>query len=330
MTATMAPPEASEKGTSRKLPRPPRLQRKNSRPTRPTRPTTRPVRAGEAEEALSLASSAFTVIALVCGWMLLQMLLLGGVAEQRSQDLLYSTYREQLAAATAPTGALDYKGDPLEPGAPVALLTIPALDLTQVVVSGTSSGDLLDGPGHMRTTSLPGQAGVSVVMGRARTYGGPFGDLGALVPGDHITVQNAQGEVDYTVQDVRQAGDPLPQPLSGKESRLTLVSATGSGFLSGLRAGDAMYVDAVTTKAFPAGPLAGSALPESEQAMAGETAALPVLVLLLAVLALVVLAVSAALRRFRAPLVWVTAMPFVIALAWATTDQVVRLLPNLM
>jgi sortase A len=46
------------------------------------------------------------------------------------------------------------------------------------VVEGTASSDLLDGPGHLRSTVLPGQVGTSVVMGRAKTYGAPFGAIG--------------------------------------------------------------------------------------------------------------------------------------------------------
>ncbi|MGZ4446293.1 MAG: sortase [Nocardioides sp.] len=291
---------------------------------------TRPIRAGGADEAVSLASSALTVVAIICAWMLLQLLVLGAVVEDRSQSLLYTTFRQQLAAGTAPTGALDVDGNPLAPGSPVALLTIPTLGVSQVVVSGTSSGDLLAGPGHLRTTPLPGQAGVSVVMGRGATYGAPFRDLAELAPGATIDVQNAQGRVVYTVEDVRHAGDPVPAALTGRQARLTLVSAQGRGSLAALRPQEAVFVDAVTTRPVPTGPVAGGALPASELPMARDSGALPMLVLLLAGVALLVLGTSAATRRFRGALVWVLATPCVIALAWATTDQVVRLLPNLM
>lgn len=274
-------------------------------------------------------SSACMVLALVCGWVLLQVLVLGGVSQDRSQELLYGQFRGQLAAATAPTGALDYQGKPVQPGAPVALLSIPSLDLQQVVVSGTASGDLLAGPGHLRNTPLPGQAGVSVVMGRQSTYGAPFRHLAELVPGAKIVVRNAQGEVTYQVKGVRRAGDPLPAAPTGSGGLLTLVTAEGHGALGALRAGSVLYVDAVTDQALPVGALAG-AVPSSEQAMARDTAALPVLVLVLAGLVALVLAVSVAHRRFRGVLVWVFAAPAAIALAWSATDQVVRLLPNLM
>ena len=64
-------------------------------------------------------------------------------------------------------------GRPSPVGEPVALLSIPRLGISQVVVEGTASGDTLAGPGHLRDTVLPGQVGTSVVYGRAATYGAP-------------------------------------------------------------------------------------------------------------------------------------------------------------
>jgi sortase A len=199
-----------------------------------------------------------------------------------------------------------------------------------VVVSGTAPSDLLAGPGHKRDTPLPGQQGISVVMGRGSTYGAPFRHLGDLVPGDTIAVQNAQGEVTYTVDDVRRAGDPIPAAPTGSQGRLIMASSEGSGPLSALSPHTAVYVDATTPKAFPDGPLPGSQVPATELPMARDTTNLTTLVLLLGGLVLLVWAISAATRHFRAALVWVFATPCVIAVAWAVTDQVMRLLPNLM
>ncbi len=154
-------------------------------PARPQPPHGRPIRPGEAAETLYLFSSACTIVALICLWMLLQMIVLGRFSEARAQHLLYTEYRSELATETAPTGALDYDGKPVVAGSPVALMSIPAIGLHDVVVvDGTTSGNLLDGPGHLRTTPLPGNVGTSLVMGRSTTYGAPFGEITSLVPGD--------------------------------------------------------------------------------------------------------------------------------------------------
>jgi sortase A len=262
--------------------------------------------------------------------MLLQMLVLGGISEARDQHLLYQEYRTQLATETAPSGALDYNGKPVLEGSPVALMTIPVLGLSDVVVDGTASGDLLRGPGHLRTTPLPGNVGTSLVMGRSTTYGAPFAHITSLRPGDEISVLGAQGAVRYTVKDVRRAGDPIPaSPTGSSAGRLILATSDGSGSLSVLRPRDVVYVDADTSHAFPSGPVYPS-VPDSEKAMQHDPSAWPLLVLLLAFLAALVLVVSIARRHLQATLVWLMAAPVAIALAWAVTDQVMRLLPNLM
>jgi sortase A len=285
---------------------------------------------GGFDERLSLASSACAVLALVCGWMLLQLLVLGGLSHTRDQTLLYSKFRSELAQATAPTGELDYNGNAVQPGAPVALLTIPEIGLRQVVVDGTASGDLTAGPGHLRDTPLPGQVGWSWVFGRGSIYGAPFRKIADLSTGDPVTVLTGQGKVDYAVLDVRRAGNPVPSlPTGSTGGLLTLVTADSHGFLSALRASSPVYVDLTTDKALPDGPVA-SAVPASELVMARDTSSLPILTLLLAVLTGLVFAITAARRHFRAALVWLVSMPVGIALAWAVTDQVTRLLPNLM
>jgi hypothetical protein len=110
---------------------------------------------------------------------------------------------------------------------------------------------------------------------------------------------------------------------------LTLVSAQSGGFLSGFRTGAPVYIDATTRDALPDDAVA-TAVPSSELVMGRDTSSLPMLALLLGLLAALVMAVSVARRRFGAVLVWLVATPVVIGLAWSVTDQVMRLLPNLM
>lgn len=280
----------------------------------------------ETDAATAVLSSAFTMIAIVSLWMAAQLLFLGAISQHRSQELLYEELRYVLA------GPPDRK-PPLGPvvpvGDPVALLTIPSIDVEQVVVEGTASGDLLVGPGHRRDTPMPGQAGTSVVYGRAATYGGPFARITELKAGDTIEVVGAQGAKNFTVLGVRRSGDPLPQPAPEGAGRLTLVTAEGSGRLGAIAPESVVYVDAETKKAFPAPPGRPAAVPESELAMGQDQGALPLLALCLAALLALTLGVVAARQRWSTALVWVVACPLALALSWATTDVVMRLLPNL-
>lgn len=268
--------------------------------------------------------SALLVAAGLCGWFVLQMLVLGGVQEARSQHVLYGELREQLAAETAPTGGV------IAVGSPVALLSVPTLGLQQVVVEGTASEDLMAGPGHLRSTVLPGQVGVSVVMGRAATYGAPFRSVTSLRAGDGIEVTTAQGEFVYRVDGVRRAGDSLPVAPAAGGGRLTLVTAEGHGIFGAVAPDEVVYVDA-TLQGDGAVGLAGrpAAVPDAEQPQGTDTTPLPLLAfatqgLLVAVVALVLLR-----RRVPTRVVWVIGVPVLVALAWAVTDAAARMLPGL-
>jgi len=328
MTATMdhtadpglePQPKRLRRGAKQKPPRQDRKQpqKRGRRTPAPAGPP------GAAESTAAVLSSTFTMVAIVCLWVAAQLLLLSSISQNRAQDLLYNEFRGDLAGATAPVGPI------VPPGDPVALLTIPSIGLEQVVIEGTSSGDLLVGPGHRRDTALPGQVGTSVVYGRAAAYGGPFADLTDLRAGDKIEVDAGQGRKVYRVSGVRRAGDPLPQPPAEGAARLTLVTAEGSGRLGALAPESVVYVDADAKKGYPAPAGRASAVPESEQSMARDTSALPLLALCLALLLALTLGVIAARQRWSTALVWVVATPLVIALSWATTDVVMRLLPNL-
>lgn len=271
-----------------------------------------------------MVSTSLVMLSLLCLWMVFQLVLLGGLSQSRAQDLLYAELRTQLASATAPIGPVIPAGDP------VAVLSAPRIGLQQTVVEGTGSGDTLAGPGHLRNTVLPGQAGTSVVMGRAQTYGGPFAGLAGLVAGDTVSTVTAQGTTDFTVLGVRRAGDPLPQPLAVGSSRLTLVTSESSGALGGLSSGSVLYVDADAAAAFPTPAGLPAAVPDAERPLAADSGALPLLVLHLAVLLALTLGVVTARQRFPAALVWVVATPVALAVAWSTTDVAMRLLPNLL
>ena len=277
-----------------------------------------------AEGPAAVVSSAATMVALVSLWFVAQALFLSDVSQEREQDLLYTKFRKDLAAATVSLGPTT------PPGEPVALLSIPRLGLSQVVVEGTASGDTLAGPGHLRKTVLPGQVGTSLVMGRAATYGAPFGRLDQVVVGDEIKVVMGQGEVSFDVVNVRRAGDPYSQPLAAGGARLTLVTAEGSGRLAALTPSSVLYVDADAPKGFVPPSGLPRSVPDSELALHRDPSAYPLLALHLALLLAVTLGVVAARQRWSAAAVWVVAAPLALALAWSTTDVVMRLLPNVM
>jgi len=248
----------------------------------------------------------------------------------KAQLNAYDTLRVELASGTAPNGptAPNNPAKLLPMGAPVAVLGIPAIKLRTVILQGTTSSVLEDGPGHLRDTGMPGQAGVSVILGRQAIYGGPFGALASLVPGDSITVVTGQTVAGYKVIDLRRAGDPLPPaPVSGA-GRMILVTADGAP----LDPSGILYVDAdETSKPQPSpGVVLSAFLSPTENAMTTETQAwLPIFLwgLLLVLITLPLSWLWTAWGRWQT---WLIAVPIVGYFVLSLCAEVTRLLPNLM
>ena len=268
---------------------------------------------------------AFLPIGLLAAWVLLYAFVLSGLQERSSQARLYQRTRSDLAAVTLPTGP------PIAPGAPVAVLSIPEAGVTnEVVVEGTTSQDLALGPGHLPSTPLPGQAGVSVVMARSVTFGGPFGGITSLRARDRFRVTTQTGTYTYQVIDVRRPGAPLPDPPTADQSRVTLVTSAASGWRSGWAPSHAVYVDAlaIAGKVVAAPAVLPPTLVSSSPMRADTNALMP---LLLWLEALVVAAVGAAWAwvRWGRWQTWLVGVPIIVGALWAATGQAFLLLPNL-
>lgn len=286
-----------------------------------------PARGIEGAGGRLLGSRVLFALALLIAWFAVYLVGLSSLEHGRAQSALYGQLRTDLAAGTAPTGA------PIAVGAPVALLEIPAAGVrAEVVVEGTAAEQLQDGPGHLPGSVLPGQQGVSVVAGRATTYGGPFGGITSLRAGDRVIATTAQGRFEYQVLGVREDGDPLPAPPAAGMSRLTLVTAQSAGGLLGdLRPAQTVYVDAVLPEGAAApGPRAPA--PAEVRLLASSLDAKDLAFLALA-LQLLIAVLSAAVwgwRRWSRVGAWVAGAPAVVASLWLVSSLVARLLPPLL
>jgi sortase A len=138
----------------------------------------------------------------------------------RAQSSLERSFRTPLAFGQAPLGGA------IREGTPVAVLEIPRLGVREVVVEGTTSAQLKKGPGHLRTSPLPGQRGNAVIAGRRLAYSGPFLHLDRLRRGTQIRVITGQGRSVYVVQGSRVVSPHHADPIGPtRESRLTLVTS---------------------------------------------------------------------------------------------------------
>lgn len=146
---------------------------------------------------------------------------LSGLTEYRAQGALLTSFKRAIVTTTLGAPSIQ----PAE-GSPVALLDIARIGLHQVVVEGTTPSDLKSGPGHLRTSPLPGEYGNAVLAARRTTYGGPFRDLDRVRPGDTLIVTTGQGSFVYTVSVSGPVAAGEVAPFVGtSDSRLTLVTS---------------------------------------------------------------------------------------------------------
>lgn len=312
-----------------RVPRSLRLPRRRAaaRPSAAPSPAPQPVPPLSAR--LQLIRAVLVMVAVLCLVMLLHVTLLSGLQQQAAQRLAYADFRQQVATGQAIAGPTTEDGALLELGAPVAHLEIPQLGLSEVVLEGTTSGVLFDGPGHRRDTPLPGQVGTSVLLGRRAAFGGPFAGLDRLRAGDEVAVTTAQGRFLYRVLGVRRAGDPLPPPRAPGSSRLVLVTASGTPFLpDGIVSVDAELEGAAVGGA--PRPFTASNLPDAERPLAGDTSRLVVLLLWLQALFLASLLFVVSWHRWGRAQTWLVLGPPIVVVALFVGDEIVRVLPNLM
>jgi sortase A len=239
---------------------------------------------------------------------------LSAIEEARAQSTSYATLRGQLAQQVAPLGATT-------PGAAVAILTIPAIGIkNMIVVEGTSPENLELGPGHVRNSPLPGQNGVAEIFGRRATFGAPFGRLMELKRGDKVTVITGQGKASYTIVargDSRHlVEDPAP-------NRLLLLTACSPVIPTSY-----CYLDAEITSAPQQDPGGRPAISTAETPLSGDTGVLVLTMVWGLALVIISVAGTVAAARWSPWLAYLAAAPPALAVLWNLYQSLAALLPN--
>jgi len=235
--------------------------------------------------------------------------------EARAQRTFYATLRLELANQVAPLAATT-------PGAPVAVLNIPAIGLSKmIVVEGTSPSNLMLGPGHLPDSPMPGEFGVSMIFGRRATFGAPFGRLIQLKNGDKISVITGQGKSVYVVVargDSRHVvEDPAP-------NRLLLFTACSAAVPTTY-----CYYDADLTTSPQQDPGGRPALTTAEEPLNGDTSVLVVTMMWALALVIISAVGTVAAARWSPWLAYLAATPLALAVLWNLYQNLAALLPNL-
>lgn len=278
--------------------------------------------------AVAIALVSVSVLSAVAAFAVIYAVGFSSLQEQRSQHQLYAAFRGVLDPSSPVAPKI---GGVIKPGTPIALLSSPQAGLHNVVVvEGTSSIDLLKGPGHLRDSPLPGQVGQSIVMGKSLTAGGPFRGITHLVKGDVITVITGQSTFHFVVDGERTGGDPLPVVPSGG-SLLTLMTSTGSGVLGRIAPSHVVSIDATLQGSAVAAPAGRPvAVPVAELPGRNDPSGWPFLVLWLQALLATGVAAVWTWNRWGRWQTWLVATPIVVGVLWGVSQESLRLLPNLM
>lgn len=206
-------------------------------PSPVSEPASEPVRPRATGPAVrrtaALVATGFGLVLLLFGVYLFG---LSGLVHQRAQAGLLADLRTVIQVGPPVPEQVDGRlalPPPPERGSPVALLRIPSLGVSEIVVEGSRSADTTAGPGHVPASPLPGEPGTSVVVGHRTAYGGPFRRLDRLAPGDEVLATTAVGTFAYRVREVVvvEPGEPDRLAVAGSPG-LTLTTSDPPGVAS--------------------------------------------------------------------------------------------------
>jgi sortase A len=114
-----------------------------------------------------------------------------------------------------------------KPGSAVGRIRIPAIGVSFVVVKGSGTSELENGPGIYSQTSFPGIPGTTAIAGHRTTYLAPFRHIDGLHKGESIVLEMPYGRFTYRVVGSRVV---LPTDVSVLDptgySRLVLSACT--------------------------------------------------------------------------------------------------------
>ena len=153
-------------------------------------------------------------------------------------------------------------------GSPVGRIVIPRIGASFVVVNGTSTEDLMSGPGVLRDSRFPGIAGTTAIAGHRTTYLAPFRHIDELSPGDQIILLMPYAHLDYTVVGQRVVAPTDVSAAIGSAGYTRLVLSACTPLFS---AEKRLLVYARLTRTVPIG--AASQLPDGKLAVPIEAGA---------------------------------------------------------
>lgn len=191
---------------------------------------------------------------------------------------------------------------PIAVGAPVGLIEIPGRDIRTVVIEGTRARELSKAAGHLVGSALPGQPGVSAVLGRSRDHGAEFANLDQVKVGDEIIATTGQGVHTYEVIDIAVRASRDMAAFQGEGHMLILATVVDGN--------DRLVVRAsLTSPVFPGGEPAEHSTSVDELGLTGDSTSWSTTALWLSLATIVALAYPVIVRQVGRRVAWMIVVP---------------------
>jgi sortase A len=139
-----------------------------------------------------------------------------GIRSQRKAEEIWTRRERAPIPVPAPKPPSYSRGDF------IGRLTIPRLNAEMFLIEGTMKEELLQGPGHLEGTALPGRRGNCVIAGHRDTH---FRILKDIEEGDEIVVESAGERHRYQVTQTRVVYPTNTKLIQARpDTALTLVT----------------------------------------------------------------------------------------------------------
>jgi sortase A len=214
----------------------------------------------------------------------------------RQSEMLEDRLASDLINGLAPVS------NPIAVGAPVGLIDIPERDIRAVVIEGTRARELSKAAGHLVGSALPGQPGVSAVLGRSRDHGAEFANLDQVKVGDEITATTGQGVHTYEVIDITVRASRDMAAFQGEGHMLILATVVDGN--------DRLVVRAsLTSPVFPGGEPAEHSTSVDELGLTGDSSSWSTAALWLSLATIVAFAYPLIVRQVGRRVAWMIVVP---------------------
>lgn len=110
---------------------------------------------------------------------------------------------------------------PVIPGAPVARLLIPRLNMDEIVLEGVDDFALNAGPGHLPGSAFPGEQGNAIISAHRDRH---FARLGAIELGDTVVTESGSHRTRWVVISKRVVDADAPALYRTADATLTLTT----------------------------------------------------------------------------------------------------------